>query len=46
MRKVVIHTTEPASTRDATERMVKILNSIYVEWDLKQVADNVTQLNT
>ena len=33
------------STREATERMFKILYSTYAKADLKQVADNATQLN-
>ena len=40
-----MQTTEPASTREATERMVKILDGTYVKSDLNQVADNATQLN-
>ena len=43
--KVVMQTSEPASTREATEIMVKILNSTYAKAYLKQVADNTTQLN-
>ena len=31
MRKVVIQTAEPASTKEATERLVKILDSTYVK---------------
>ena len=45
MREVVVHTIEPASTQEATEQMVKNLDSTYEESDLKQVADNATQLN-
>ena len=45
MCELVMQTTEPASTREATERIVKILNSTYVKADLKQVSDNSTQLN-
>ena len=45
MRKVVIQTAEPASTREATERLVKILASNYAKADLKQASDNATQLN-
>ena len=37
-----MQTVEPASTREATERMVKILNSTYAKAYLKQVADNET----
>ena len=46
MRKVVMHTVEPASTREATELMVKPLDSTYMKSDLNQVADNATQLNS
>ena len=46
MRKVLIQTAEPVSTREATERLVKILDSNYEKADLKQVANNATQLNT
>ena len=45
MREVVIQTSETDYTRETTERMVKNLNSTYAKEDLKQVADNVTQLN-
>ena len=45
MREVVMQTVEIASTREATDRMVKILNSAYAKAELKQVADNATQLN-
>ena len=45
MRKVVIHTEEPDSMIEATERLVKILYSTYVEAELKQVAYNATHPN-
>ena len=45
MHEGVMQAAEPASTQQATERMVKILDSIYVKVDLKQVADNATQIN-
>ena len=45
MRKVLMKTADPASTREATERMVKSVGSTYAKSDLKQVADNATQLN-
>ena len=45
MPEVVIQTKEPASRREATEKLVKILDNKYVKGDLKQVADNATQLN-
>ena len=45
MREVVIQAAEPASTRKSTERIVKILDITYAKEDLKQVADNSTQIN-
>ena len=35
---------EPVSTREATEILVKTLNSNYTKAELKQKADNATQL--
>ena len=35
MREVEVKTTEPASTRETTERLVKILNSTYKKAYLK-----------
>ena len=46
MREVVMHTEKLYSTREATEILVQILDSTYVKADLKQVADNATQLNS
>ena len=46
IHKLIMQTTEIASTQEATERMVKILNSTYAKADLKKVADNKTQLNS
>ena len=46
MREVVMLPVEPTSTKEGTEHMVKILNSTYVEVNLKKVADNSTQLNS
>ena len=40
-----MQTTETASTREATERLVKKLYIKYAKADLKQVTDNKTQLN-
>ena len=40
-----MQTAESDSTREATESLLKILNSTYTKSDLKQVADNATQLN-
>ena len=45
MHGVVMQTAEPASTRKATDRLVKILGSYYLKAELKQVANNATQLN-
>ena len=45
MREVVIQVEEPVSTREATERLVRILDSTYVKADLEHVATNKTQLN-
>ena len=45
MRKVVMRTAEPDSTHEATEQMVKTLDSNYAKADLKQVADNATKIN-
>ena len=46
MHEVVMWTAEPDSTREATEILVKIIDINYVKADLKQVADNATQLNS
>ena len=40
-----MQTAEIDSTREATERMVKIIDSAYVKADLKQVSDNATHIN-
>ena len=45
MRMVVMKTTEPDFTREATEILLKILDSTYAKADIKQVADNAKQLN-
>ena len=45
MHEVVMQTAEPASTREATELMVKIIYITYVKADLNQVAVNATHLN-
>ena len=46
MREVVIHILKLASTRDYTERLVKILDITYNKSYLNQVADNSTQMNS
>ena len=45
MHEVVMHTAEPASNGEATERLVKILEITYAKANLKHVADNATHLN-
>ena len=45
MREVVMQTAEPASTWEATEQMVKILNSTYAKADIEQVFSNTSHLN-
>ena len=46
MNEVVMQTAEPDSTGEATERLVKKLDSNYAKADLKQVYANATQLNS
>ena len=46
MREVVTQTAEPASTREATERIENILYDTYVKAYLKQVSNNANQLST
>ena len=45
IRKVVIQTSEPASTGEATERLVKIIDVTYTKEELKQVASNAAHMN-
>ena len=45
MRDVVMKTTEPTSTREATEWIVKYYTVPMKKADLKQVAKNATQMN-
>ena len=40
-----MQTAEPVSTREATDRSVKILDSTYVKANLTQVYNNTTQTN-
>ena len=42
--KVMMQIAEPTSTKEATKRMVKILNSTYAKADLEHVV-NTSQLN-
>ena len=46
MREVVMQTSEPVSTREATDKLVEILYSAYSKSNLKQVANNATQMNS
>ena len=45
IREVVMYTAEPVSTREATEILLKILDSIYPKAYLQQVANNTTHIN-
>ena len=45
MFEMVMQTAEPAYNLEATDRMVKILDSTYVKAYFKQVTDNASQLN-
>ena len=42
MREVVMKNAEPSSTQEATENMLKSLDSTYTKADLNQVADNAS----
>ena len=44
--EVVIQTEKPVSTREAAERMVKILDSKYLKEKLEQVSANATHRNS
>ena len=46
IKQGVIHNVETDSTKDATERTVKILDINYLKNDLKETTDITTQLNT
>ena len=46
MSEVVIQTAEPVSIREATERLVKILEINCAMADLKQVTNNKTHMNS
>ena len=46
MQEVVMQNAELISRREASERLVKILDSTYVKSNLKQVANSATQLNS
>ena len=42
---MVIKTAEPVSTREYTERLVKILDSTYLKAYIQQLSDNATHLD-
>ena len=46
MSELVMQTAEPASTREATDRMVKISNSTYTKAELKYAVDNASYMNS
>ena len=46
MRKVLMNTAETDSTWEVTEWKIKPLNITYAYADLKQVADNIIQMNS
>ena len=46
MREVAMQTVEPASIRENTEQMVKILESTYAKAELEQVVANTSQQNS
>ena len=45
MCEVVMQTTEPVSTKDATKSLVETINITYAKEELEQVAPNATQMN-
>ena len=45
MHEVVMQTAEPDSTREATERIMKILDSTYAKADLENIVANNNHLN-
>ena len=45
MREVIIQTSEPASTKEATKIMVNIINSTYAKSNIEQVAANPARMN-
>ena len=45
MHEVSIQTSKPDSTRKATERLVKTVDSIYAKTELEKIATNATHLN-
>ena len=45
MREVLRQTAEPYSTREATDILVKLIESNYVKADLKHVANSATHIN-
>ena len=45
MCEVVMRLEEPVSTRESTERLMKILEDTYVKAELEHLSDNETQIN-
>ena len=45
IREVMMQNVEPASTREATDRIVKIIDSTYAKSDLEHTVANANQLN-
>ena len=46
MCEVLIHNSETVSTIEATDILVKIIDSIYVNENFTQIADNVTHMDS
>ena len=46
MRKVIMQTVEPASTIEATDILVKIVDSIYANENFTQIADSVIHMDS
>ena len=45
IQRIIQQTVEPAATQEATQRVIKILDSNYEKADLEEVVDNAHQLN-
>ena len=45
MWEVIMQTSEPVSTMEDTEKLVKIFNSTFAKSDFEQVASNKTHMN-
>ena len=46
IREVLVQTSDPASTKEAPERTVKIFYSTHEKYDINKVSYRDTQLNT